>query len=534
MPTGRALESDSTTELVQEERQLDIVLLKEKVETQQRLNALMKKFGLLFYKPHKKQILFHESAHFRFRLARCGNRFGKSDMGVSEDLAFALGERPWYPEGHPMRYHGIPKHATKGLVVCADDSKVDEIFTGDGKKGHVGKIWKKIPRDLVIGTPKRSSSGTITSLRIKGKYGESVIDFATSASFKTNPKGSESSDYDWAHIDEPIEEAHWKAILRGLTDRMGKAWFTCTLIEEPWINDFFFTLNDTERPKVEDQRKEFFEVLNEQTGRPVKFVMTGSIYDNPYLNQEAIDDFLSALTEDERACRISGMPMYMSGVIYKQFQYQRHVLQEVPKGWEDFHLPPYDYTVHYAIDPHPRTPHAVLFIAVSPEGRAYIFDELFITGDAKELASAVKPILHGRHVCTRIMDPAAFVEDQRNKSVFADDLAAEGLAGLEKAPKDLQRGITAVQTALKDPDFIYVSPRCRTFLWEIGRYAWDDKNGVPTNKPVDKDDHMMECFYRLVLRGLTYYPLNSASTPTEDLEIDLFTGVDNDYGNLSL
>jgi hypothetical protein len=488
---------------------------------------LMKQFGLLFYKPHKKQIMFHENAHFRFRLARCGNRFGKSDMGVSEDLAFALGERPWYPEGHPMRYHGIPQHATKGLVVCADDAKVDEIFTGDGKKGHIGKIWKKIPKDLVIGTPKRSSSGTITSIRIKGKYGESVIDFDTRSAYKTNPMGAESSDYDWVHIDEPIEEGHWKAILRGLTDRRGKAWFTCTLIEQPWINDFFFA-----NPK--DQKAEFFEVVDEQTGRHIKWVMTGSIYDNPYLDQEAIDDFLNALTEEERACRISGIPMYMAGIIYKEFRYEKHVLSDIPKGWEAYHLPPYDYTIHYAIDPHPRTPHAILFAAVSPEGRAYLFNELFMTGDAEDVANAVKPILQGRHVVTRIMDPSAFIEDQRNKSVFADDLAKFGLTGLEKAPKDLQRGIPAVQRSFKEADFIYVSPMLRTFLWEIGRYAWDDKHGVPTNKPVDKDDHMMECLYRLVLRGLTFYPLAYASTPTEDIAIDGWNGGADEYGNLRL
>lgn len=505
----------------------DLVLLREKIAIQERLNSLMRQFGLLFYKPHKKQVQFHESAHFRFRLARCGNRFGKSDMGVSEDLAFALGERPWYPEGHPMRYHGIPKHPTKGLVVCADDDKVDEIFTGDGKKGHIGKIWRKIPRDLVIGTPKRSSSGTIVSIRIKGKYGESVIDFDTRAAYKTNPMGSESSDYDWAHIDEPIEEGHWKAILRGLTDRKGKAWFTCTLIEQPWINDFFFG-----DPK--DQKAEYFQVVDEQTGRPIKWVMTGTIYDNPYLDQEAIDDFLNSLTEEERACRINGIPMFMAGVIYKQFSYDKHVLSEKPKGWNAYNDPPLDYTIHFAIDPHPQTPHAVLFIAVSPEKKAYIYDEIWLKGTAKQLADEIVPRLAGRHVATRIMDPWAFVEDQLNRTVLADDLAKHGVRGLERAPKDLNRGIPSCQEALSQDGFLFVSPYCRTFLWEIGRYAWADKNGVPTNKPVDKDDHMMENFYRLVLRGLYFLSRSYASTPTDDMPVDYFDLSSDGYGDLRL
>jgi len=152
----------------------EAVLKARKAELLKKKAGLIKQNGLLYYKPHKKQREFHAAADFRFRLARCGNRFGKSDMGVSEDLAFALGERPWLDEDDPARYVGIPKRPTKGLIVAADLDKVDEIFTGDGSKGHVGKIWKKISKDLVIGK-KKGSSGTIINIRIKGKYGESVI-----------------------------------------------------------------------------------------------------------------------------------------------------------------------------------------------------------------------------------------------------------------------------------------------------------------------------------------------------------------------
>lgn len=502
----------------------DLFLMQRKLELRKKQLALAKQFGLMFYKPHKKQVLFHSAADFRFRLGRCGNRFGKSDMGVSEDLAYALGERVWLPIDDPMRYHGIPQHPTKGLVICADDDKVDEIFTGNGSKGHVGKIWKKLPKDMIVGQ-KRGSSGTIINLRIKGKYGESVIDFDTRAAFKNNPMGAESSDYDWCHIDEPIEEAHWKAILRGLTDRGGKAWFTCTLIEQPWINDFFFG-------GPEESMKESSQVISDK-GRKISWSITGSIYDNPYLSEDDIEDFLNALTEDERQCRINGIPLHLSGVIYKEFERSRHVLTEVPAGWRAFNDPPLDHTIHFAIDPHPRTPHAVLFIAVSPQGRAYIYDEIFQSCTTDVLAKQILDKIVGRHVWTKIMDPMAWIEDQRNRSCMADDFGKYGLFGIEKAPKDLVRGIPEVKRVLKEVDFIHVSPMCRTFLWEMGRYSWADKQGVPTNKPVDKDDHMMECFYRLVLRGLDYFEMNKMSAPVNDLNID-GNFLDDGFGNLSL
>lgn len=506
------------------ESHADVFLLKRQNEVLKKQLELIKKFGLKFYKPHAKQKLFHEAADFRFRLARCGNRFGKSDMGVSEDLAFALGERVWLDANDPMRYHGIPKYPTKGLVVCANDDKIDEIFTGNGSKGHIGKIWKKIPKDLIVGV-KRGSSGTIVNIRIKGLYGESVIDFDTRAAFKNNAMGAESSDYDWAHIDEPIEEAHWKAILRGLTDRGGKAWFTCTLIEQPWINDMFFGGS-------ENQALESYEVISE-TGRKIKWSITGSIYDNPYLKEEDIQDFLDALTEDERQCRISGIPLHLAGVIYKEFERSTHVLTEVPKGWKAFNDPPLNYTIHLAIDPHPRTPHAVLFICVDEHGYPTVYDEIWMTATTDTLAKEILLRIQNRNVWTKIMDPSAWIEDQRTLSVMADDFATYGLFGLEKAPKDLVRGIPEVKRILKKENFLKVSPMCRTFLWEIGRYAWADKGGVPTNKPVDKDDHMMENLYRLCLRGLDYYDFQRMSQPVDDLVI---TGdLDGEeFGNLSL
>jgi len=482
--------------------EVEDLLKARRLELLKKQSKLMKQYGLLFYKPHQKQKEFHASADFRFRLARCGNRFGKSDMGVSEDLAFALGERPWIPESDPARYIGIPKRPTKGLVIAADLDKVDEIFTGNGSKGHIGKIWKKISKEVVVGT-KKGSSGTIINIRIQGKHGESVIDFDTRSAYKNNPMGSESSDYDWCHVDEPIEEGHWKAILRGLTDRGGKAWFTCTLIEQPWISDFFFK-NEDLKDDVPDQSKEYYQLV-EQSGRKVKWVMTGSIFDNPYLSEDNIRDFLNTLTEEEQECRIHGVPMHLAGLVYKEFKKSIHLITERPEGWKTVSDPPADHTIYVSIDPHPRTPHAVLFIAVSPKGRAVIFDEIFDACTTSDLTKQILQVTKNRHCYTIVMDPSAWIEDQRTKYCMADDMLALGLIGVQKGSKDLKRGIMAVKQAWKD-GWLSVTSNCRTFQWEISRWAWGDKGGVPTNKPVDKDDHLMECLYRLVLEGLIYIP----------------------------
>lgn len=491
----------------------DLLLLKRRqLALRRKQLELARKFGLVYYRPHPKQDAFHRNADFRFRLLRSGNRFGKSDCGVSEDLAFALGERPWYPKGDPARFVGIPEHSTKGLVIAADSDKVDEIFTGDGSRGHIGKIWKKIPKDLIIGTPKKNSAGTIVSIRIKSLHGESVIDFDTRAAFKTNPMGAESSDYDWVHVDEPIEEAHWKAVFRGLTDRGGKAWFTCTLIEQPWINDFFF-------PSIEAQREDsYIEVRN---GRKLRWVITGSMFDNPYLTEDDINDYLETLTEDEKQCRIHGIPLHLSGLVHKAFDYSKHVLTSLPLGWQDYHLPPKDYTISWALDPHPRTPSAVLFCAVSPQGRRYYYDEIYDVLNNEKLAQEILRRTQGYFVWTKLSDPSAWIKDERFQTVQIDDLERFGLYGIEKGSKDLSRCIRVCNYNLEQPDTMYFSPNLRRFLWEINRYSWaNDPKGTPLDKPVDKDDHMIENWHRLELDGPIYIDRAKHAPPVDYVEID--------------
>jgi hypothetical protein len=486
------------------------LLLKRKIQLRRKQLELAKEYGLLFYRPHNKQDQFHSAGDFKFRLARCGNRFGKSDMGVSEDLAWALGERPWYDKNDPRRYVGIPQRATKGLIIAADWDKVDEIFTGDGKKGNIGKIYKKIPKHLITGIV-RNHTGVICQMQILGLYGLSTICFDTRKSFATNPMGSESSDWDWIHVDEPIAEAHWKAVSRGLVDRGGSAWFTCTLLEQPWIQDFFFPSQE------ESKQSEYIQIKD---GRKVRWVITGTIWDNPHLSKADIADFLESLTPEERDCRERGIPLHLSGLVYKEFEPQKHVLKNVPHGWKSYNQPPKDYSIWVRIDPHPRTPHAVLFLAISPLGQLFFYDEIFEACVISKLAEQIRKKTEGYIIQDIKMDPSAWIENPIDRTSMADEFERCGVYGIEKASKDLDRGILATKEYLSgQKGEIYFAPTLRTTIWEISRYAWADKQGVPTNKPVDKDDHMMENLRRFLIDEPYYIAPTNRSAPVADLSI---------------
>jgi hypothetical protein len=339
---------------------------------------------------------------------------------------------------------------------------------------------------------RRNHSGAIEMIELNNG---SVWRFDTVESFKKNPMGSESSDFDFAHIDEPCPEDQWKAILRGLTDRGGRAWFTLTPLSEFWINDMFF-------PRTGVAKRD--SVWSE----------TATTYENPYLNADDIAEFEAHLTEDEKQCRINGIPLELSGLVYKQFSFDRHVLTSVPKGWDGFHRPPADYIVYYAIDPHPQTNHAVLFIAVAPTGQKFIFAEIWqAERSLYTLAGNIQRMIAGYTVGRAEMDPLGFQQHPVTERTMADELLNHGLV-LQKASKDKSFGVLNAQEQLRKLDNIYVSPNLNRFLFEINRYCYDKEN-----KPIDKDDHMMENMYRILLNEPIWFDANSNNNPVDDIAI---------------
>lgn len=469
----------------------EVSLAEKKAELRllQRRQQMQDENGLIFYKPHPKQELFHEAAHHIGRYARTGNRFGKSEMGAAEDCSWALGERLWYTKNDPRRYVGIPKHATKGLIICQDWDKVTEIFTSQERGKRAGKIFRFLPKASIVRT-KKNHSGHIDRIVITSIWGgESIIMFDTVKSFKVNPQGSESSDWDWIHIDEPIPQAMWRAVSRGLMDRDGHYWFTCTPLCEMWINDLFIPGHLL--------RSELNKPLTGNQGDT--WVMTGKSTDNPFVTKAAINRFMEKLPEDERACRLEGIPTALSGVVYKQYDPTKHIYHDKPIGWKNVLEPPKDYTYRISIDPHPKTPHAVLFAATSPLGQTFFWKEIFSPLLIKDLCSLIAEILDGRRLHRAICDPIAWIRNPMTGFTMADEFWKNGIP-VEPASKELAYGILRTQEALKTPDNLYFHTACVETKKEFDHYTWKPD----TEKPIDKDDHMMECLYRLVLDGLTY------------------------------
>lgn len=466
-------------------KQRELQILREKL-------ALVKNAGIDFYRPHEKQHEFHSSCAKR-RGFFAGNRTGKSECDAAETVAWMVGERTWYKysfpiygmrngvktvisfhEGHPdhpLVRQGIPQFATKQLIITTDWKKVDEIWTSP-RGDSPGKLWKFIPASLKVET-KRNHEGIID--QIFGANG-AVVRFTTEQAYLKNPQSSESTDYDRVAIDEPIVEEMWKANSRSLVDRDGQGDFTLTSLRERWIYDYF-----TDPDNKRDDR----------------FSVRATIYDNPYLSADAIQRFADELTLDEQECRLLGVPLELSGLVYKEFHREHHVLTKLPTGWRDWSTPPDNYTIYVSIDVHSQTPQAVMFVAVGPVGPAIVYDEIWRACTADDLAVEINHRLLNRSVGFIKCDPRAWDEDPVYRVSMAQRFLAHGLL-VEKASKALTFGITNMRQVLKDFR-VYFAPTVKRTLWEISRWHYKSDN-----RPVDKDDHFMECMYRIFINTIPH------------------------------
>jgi len=347
--------------------------------------------------------------------------------------------------------------------------------------------------------------------------GESVICVDTTASYKQNKMSGESSAWDWIHIDEPIPEGQWIGASRGLVDRDGKAWFTCTPLDQTWINDKFVP---SQRLRLEGKDSYSQELVFENT-KVTTWMMTGSMDDNPHNTPKSIAKFMLDLESDpaSTACRRHGIPLAMSGMVYKEFQPAVHVYHSIPKGWSAADVPPRNYTIRLAIDPHPRIPTAVLFIATSPLGISYVYHEIFRDMLIPDVCDEILARTKGYEIQDCLIDPLANTRNPVDDSCMKDEFFRKGVWCVE-ATKAKSEGILKVREFLRErigksstnpegyPGIFFGAHLTRT-LWEFDHWVYD----TVTNKPMDGNDHMMENLYRLALTQLEYVTTSGTAIP---------------------
>jgi len=451
----------------------------------------------------------------RRRLVECGNKWGKTEVGLAEDIAHALGYRPWLEEDDPDYKIDI-KVPNNGLVGC------ETMMHSVPQK--IEPTLKRLIPSICKPYFKPGPTGVCIRVELKyGWFGEKCGSIMHIRSYDQRPDTYEGIDFDWIHWDEPPPEPIFKAAERGKISTNAPSRFTMTPLKEPYIYDKF-SLKSGVDPEIEVIRGEIWENCRDWCFKCDVWVdenfETRVVKKCPkcdrtlgFIPKMGIEQYLDTLDPEEREAREKGIWRHLSGLVYKELDREVHI-------YDDFAIPR-DWMFVEGVDPHDAKPVHWLFGAVSPEeielfsgtdkatqrNRVYCYDSLMIKGDLSDIVRQVKAkrAYHGYKEPKFVVLDAKFgAKTQIEQKSWQSELERHGINRIKLShsnPGDVSLGHKIVKEYLKPhysallgrekPGMLFAKDGCGGedgVIHSMFNYQWKVNSDKPQEKFKDFAD----------------------------------------------
>ena len=443
------------------------------------------------------------------------NRSGKTTANVIKAIIHSTGRYP--PWWKARKFYG----PTEG-----------RMFVQDYKKGGaviIKKLKEWMPRDAYYCQPKRGNLGVEIDWYLKHvSGGVSHFDIMT---YESDTFSAEGWDGHWVGFDEPPPRDMYIAAIRGLVDQEGLCWFSLTPLKEPWLFDQIYS----------SKNKNVFSVVcdmrhNLQRINPLSGLKIG-------LTERSIQRFEQELTEEERETRAHGRFRYLAGRVWKEWDRDIHTFdrfKEWPLDRKSGVIiagqPPIHWPRVMLLDPHDRTPHALLWVACDECGDYWAYREKWYKderGDApilKEVAQYCKKVEteSKERITVRVLDPNFGPKRYGNtgiscreelemssreifypmRFIYGDDHKELGRKAFAELLKfDRTRPISLVN----HPKFRAASD-LKEYIYQVEHYVWDEYKSIQNRdakeKPKDINTHFPDLSHYLALSKFeTYKPV---------------------------
>lgn len=344
--------------------------------------------------------------------------------------------------------------------------------------------------------------------------------------YNQDDKDFEGPTLGFVWFDEPPTKSKYKACVSRLR-KGGIIFITATPLEgSGWLYDHIVG-GKAEDGELEELAKG--QRINIEAGVEAACKQHGV---RGHLEHDHIQAMIAEYDEDEQQARVHGKFQHLAGLRFKRWNRSVHVIKS-------FQINPREYCVYQYIDPHPRNPDAVLWVAVNKYNQKFVVDELFIKclNGTEELAGMIKKRDDMYRIIWRAGDPSMFIKDQHQDESTAMKFARYGLSYVE-ATKQRTASDKAIEDALayvqlptgefaKEPD-IFIMDNCKWMIWEMEHYRWDEWSGKTGDKKdkkektVDKDDHMVENLGRALFAELVFVPMPVRSSGSSKVEFDCY------------
>jgi hypothetical protein len=196
-------------------------------------------------------------------------------------------------------------------------------------------------------------------------------------------------------------------------------------------------------------------------------VVHASVDDNSYISEEAKDEILDGLTENEIKIRRHGQYVQVSGLVFREFNPEAHCLDEsqLHAFWGDSLLPPQNWEVYWSLDHGLNAPTAIYWHAVAPSGFVITFHEIYrretLIKDFCDEIHEYERFL-GRRPRLRTGDPAIKQRSGITGTSVLQEYAKHGIyIAVDSVPKDPSIGIVRMRQHMR------VDPRTGKPRWQL-------------------------------------------------------------------
>lgn len=369
-------------------------------------------------KLHPAQAEIAKDRH-RFRVVICGRRFGKTTLAVQEMIANAIsGDNrkvayiaPTYQQARDIAWQEL-KRSAQSIATTINESRLEITV--------------------------RTVKGGLSTLYLRGWEAVETL------------RGNR---FEFLVLDEVASYrgfwVGWHEVLRPtLTDTRGQVLFIGT----PKGFNHFYDLY-----QIQDEDYKSFHFTS---------------YDNPFIPSDEIDKAKEEITEDRFAQEYLADFRKTEGLVYKEFNRERHVTETFPATYTETIL---------GVDFGYKNPAAIVPIGIDGDSNYWIREEWYKTGQTTDQI-AEQANLYKSTKC--YPDPA---EPDR-----VEILRRAGL-NCREVSKDIVVGVDHVRELFKQ-NRIHIHPDCKNLIYELETYRYPEKRPDQNEpeKPVKENDHLLD------------------------------------------
>lgn len=406
----------------------------------------------MIYDLHKTQIEVAEDTH-RFRVICAGRRWGKSVLARLIVLKWATQSVGTYWIVSPTYRQ------------C--------------KQNHWQELQKEIPREWVAKKNEVELSITLRNGSIIELKGAENPDALRGVKLRGLVVDEIASIRNWGWL--------WNEVLRPtLTDYEAPAIFIST-------------------PKGFNHFYDLYSMDQSSEGSYKSWRFTS--YDNPYIPKGEIDAAKKELTEDTFYQEYMADFRKYTGLVYKEFDRQVHVVEgfTIPEDWSWFRCVDFGST----------NPTACLWIAVDGDDNWYVVDEHYQTGQTIDYhAGIINSKNQGRNITATYGDPsgAQWISEFAQRGIYitpANKETGQNQEGwvrfgiekvaekLKSTPGHMVESVSAQSNGQGLPS-LFIFSNCTNVVREIETYRWKEKSVTQAQDlnapeaPEKANDHAMD------------------------------------------